>query len=52
MAIKPSWATCVRALRQLSQPEHIENDIRQERCVTHALPIAIQAALGSASHIV
>lgn len=44
--------TCVRELRQLSQPEHIENDIREERFVAHTLQIAIQAALDIASHIV
>ena len=44
--------TCVRELRQLSQPERIETDIREERFVAHTLQIAIQAALDIASHIV
>ena len=45
-------ATCVRELRQLSQPERIEHDIREERFVAHTLQIAIQAVLDIASHIV
>ena len=44
--------TCVRELRQLSQPERIEHDIREERFVAHTLQIAMQAALDIASHIV
>jgi uncharacterized protein YutE (UPF0331/DUF86 family) len=44
--------TCVRELRQLSQPERIEQDIREERFVAHTLQIAIQAVLDIASHIV
>jgi len=44
--------TCVRELRQLSQPEHIAHDIREERFVAYTLQIAIQAALDIASHIV
>lgn len=44
--------TCVRELRELSQPERIETDIREERFVAHTLQIAIQAALDIASHIV
>jgi len=44
--------TCVRELRQLSQPERIVHDIREERFVAHTLQIAIQAALDIASHIV
>lgn len=44
--------TCVRELRQLSQPERIEHDIREERFVAHTLQIAIQAVLDIASHIV
>ena len=44
--------TGVRELRQLSQPERIEHDIREERFVAHTLQIAIQAALDIASHIV
>lgn len=44
--------TCVRELRQLSQPERIAMDIREERFVAHTLQIAIQAALDIASHIV
>ena len=42
--------TCVRELRQLSQPERIAHDIREERFVAHTLQIAIQAALDIASH--
>jgi uncharacterized protein YutE (UPF0331/DUF86 family) len=44
--------TCVRELRELSQPERIETDIREERFVAHTLQMAIQAALDIASHIV
>jgi uncharacterized protein YutE (UPF0331/DUF86 family) len=44
--------TCVRELRQLSQPERIAQDVREERFVAHTLQIAIQAALDVASHIV
>jgi uncharacterized protein YutE (UPF0331/DUF86 family) len=44
--------TCVRELRQLSQPERIAYDIREERFVAHTLQMAIQAALDIASHIV
>ena len=44
--------TCVRELRQLSQPERISHDIREERFLAHTLQIAIQAALDIASHIV
>jgi uncharacterized protein YutE (UPF0331/DUF86 family) len=44
--------TCVRELRQLSQPERIASDVREERFVAHTLQIAIQAALDVASHIV
>ena len=44
--------TCVRELRQLSQPERIAHDIREERFVAHTLQIAIQAALDIGSHIV
>lgn len=44
--------TCVRELQQLSWPERIETDIREERFVAHTLQIAIQAALDIASHIV
>lgn len=44
--------TCVRELRELSRPERIEGDIREERFVAHTLQIAIQAALDVASHIV
>ena len=43
--------TCVRELRQLSQPARIAHDIREERFVAHTLQIAIQAALDIASHI-
>jgi uncharacterized protein YutE (UPF0331/DUF86 family) len=44
--------TCVRELHQLSQPERIAHDIREERFVAYTLQIAIQAALDVASHIV
>ncbi len=44
--------TCVHELRELSRPEHIIDDIREERFVAHTLQIAIQATLDSASHIV
>jgi uncharacterized protein YutE (UPF0331/DUF86 family) len=44
--------TCVCELRQLSQPERIAHDIREERFVAHTLQIAIQATLDIASHIV
>jgi uncharacterized protein YutE (UPF0331/DUF86 family) len=44
--------TCVRELRQLSQPERIAHYIREERFVAHTLQIAIQTALDIASHIV
>ena len=44
--------TCVRELRELSCPEHIESDVREERFAAHTLQIAIQAALDIASHIV
>ena len=44
--------TCVRELRQLSQPERLAHDIREERFVAYTLQIAIQAALDIASHIV
>jgi uncharacterized protein YutE (UPF0331/DUF86 family) len=44
--------TCVRELRQLSQPACIAHDIREERFVAYTLQIAIQAALDIASHIV
>ena len=44
--------TCVRELRELSRPERIEGDLREERFVAHTLQLAIQAALDVASHIV
>jgi uncharacterized protein YutE (UPF0331/DUF86 family) len=44
--------TCVRELRQLGRPEHIEDDIREQRFIAYTLQIAIQAALDIASHIV
>ncbi len=44
--------TCVRELRQLSRPERIAHDIREERFVAHTLQLSIQAALDIASHIV
>lgn len=44
--------SCVRELRELSRPEEIEENVREERFVAHTLQIAIQAALDIASHIV
>ena len=44
--------SCVRELRDLSRPDHIKDDVREERFVAHTLQIAIQAALDVASHIV
>jgi uncharacterized protein YutE (UPF0331/DUF86 family) len=44
--------TCVHELRQLSHPERLAYDIREERFVAYTLQIAIQAALDIASHIV
>lgn len=44
--------TCLRELRELAQPELIEQDLREERFVAHTLQLAIQAALDIASHIV
>lgn len=44
--------SCVRELRELSRPEHIEDDVREERFTAHTLQIAIQATLDVASHIV
>jgi uncharacterized protein YutE (UPF0331/DUF86 family) len=44
--------TCVHQLRQLSRPERIEHDIREQRFIAYTLQIAIQAALDIASHIV
>jgi uncharacterized protein YutE (UPF0331/DUF86 family) len=44
--------TCVRELRQLSRPERLADDIREQRFVAYTLQIAIQAALDIASHIV
>ncbi len=50
---KPAFIeTCVRELRELSQPKRIATDIREECFVAHTLQIAIQAALDIASHIV
>ena len=37
--------TYVRELQQLSRPDRIAHDIREERFVAHTLQIAIQAAL-------
>ena len=44
--------TCVCELRQLGRPEHIADDIREQRFIAYTLQIAIQAALDIASHIV
>ena len=47
-----SIETRVRELRDLSRPDRIEEDLREQRFVAHTLQIAIQAALDVASHIV
>ena len=44
--------TCVRELKTLSQPDRLNDDLREKRFVEHTLQIAIQAALDVASHIV
>jgi uncharacterized protein YutE (UPF0331/DUF86 family) len=44
--------TAVQQLRSLARPEHLADDIREQRFVEHTLQIAIQAALDAASHIV
>ena len=44
--------TCVRQLREVSRPEHIATNVREDRFVAHSLQIAIQEALDVASHIV
>lgn len=44
--------TCVRELRELAQPAHMADDIREARFIQHTLQLAIQAALDVASHIV
>ncbi len=44
--------TCVAELRTLARPERIEEDIREERFVSHTLQLAVQAALDVASHII
>ena len=44
--------TCVRELREIANPDLIEQDIREERFVAHTLQIAIQAAQDVSSHIV
>jgi uncharacterized protein YutE (UPF0331/DUF86 family) len=44
--------TCVRELRTLARPEHIDRDVRERRFVEHTLQLAIQASLDVASHIV
>ena len=44
--------TCVRELREMSRPEHIAANVREDRFVAHSLQIAIQGALDVASHIV
>nr|WP_231291120.1 MULTISPECIES: DUF86 domain-containing protein [unclassified Thioalkalivibrio] len=42
--------TCVRELKELARPEHLESDVRERRFVEHTLQLAIQAALDAASH--
>ena len=44
--------TCVADLRRLARPANLALDLRERRFVEHTLPIAIQAALDVASHIV
>ena len=44
--------TCVTELREIARPEIIDQDVREERFVSHTLQLAIQAALDVASHIV
>lgn len=44
--------TCLRELRQQARPDRLSTDVREIRFVEHTLPIAIQAALDVASHIV
>jgi uncharacterized protein YutE (UPF0331/DUF86 family) len=44
--------TCLRELRELARPDLIEEDLREERFVSHTLQLAIQAALDVSSHIV
>jgi uncharacterized protein YutE (UPF0331/DUF86 family) len=44
--------TCLRELRSLARPERIRSDVREERFVEHTLPMAAQAALDVASHLV
>lgn len=44
--------TCLRELRELTHPELIEQDLREERFAAHTLQLAIQAVLDIASHIV
>ena len=42
----------VSDLQRLARPEHIRDDVREERFIEHTLQLAIQAALDVASHIV
>lgn len=44
--------TLVRQLRTQSDPGRIRSDVKEERFVVHTLQMAVQAALGVASHIV
>jgi uncharacterized protein YutE (UPF0331/DUF86 family) len=44
--------TCVRELRQLSDPDRLADDVKERRFVEHTLQIALQACQDVASHIV
>ena len=44
--------TCLRELRELSRPDVLSTDIREQRFVEHTLQLSVQAALDVASHIV
>jgi uncharacterized protein YutE (UPF0331/DUF86 family) len=44
--------SCVRDLRDVSDPSEIKRSIRTERFVEHTLQIAIQACLDVASHVI
>ena len=44
--------TCLRELKDLSQPAKLDDDVREQRFVQHTLQLAIQAALDVSSHIV
>lgn len=44
--------THVRELRTLSDLERFQEDVKEERFVTHTLQLAIQSAIDVASHVV